>query len=166
MNSIFIGTRIEALQKVEELTNVIKIITTKGSFIEKNRKKVEFVEKKNKNFINSIILNSKAELIFSAGYPYILPKNILNANKIFINSHPSILPFYKGSKCIKRAFENKEKYYGCTLHHMSEEVDSGKIIYQKKVLLENYSLIEIYQYLFTKCEVEVIEKGLLKILKK
>ena len=166
MNSIFIGTRIEALQKVEELTNVIKIITTKGSFIEKNRKKVEFVDKKNKKCINSIIFNSKARLIFSAGYPYILPKNILSANKIFINSHPSILPFYKGRNCIQRAFENKEKYYGCTLHHMSEEVDSGKIIYQKKVLLENYSLIEIYQHLFTKCEVEVIEKGLLKILKK
>ena len=164
MKSIFIGTRIEALEKLEELTNVIKIITVKDSFIDKKRTQKTIVNKDNKNDINSIILNSDAKLIFSSGYPYILSKDILLANKIFINSHPSYLPFYKGRKCIKRAYEKNEKFYGCTLHYMNEDVDNGEIIYQKKASLKNYSLDEIYQYLFSKCEVEVIEKGLKKIL--
>tara|TARA_B100000989_G_scaffold298509_1_gene288186 strand:- start:1153 stop:1302 length:150 start_codon:yes stop_codon:yes gene_type:complete len=47
---------------------------------------------------------------------------------------------------------------------MSENVDSGKIISQQEVILKNYSLEKIYQYLFSICEVEVIEKGLKKIL--
>ena len=49
---------------------------------------------------------------------------------------------------------------------MSELVDSGKIIYQMKKSLKSYSLDEIYQYLFSKCEVCVIEKGLKMILNK
>ena len=38
MKSIFIGTRIEALEKVEDLTDVTKIITTKNSYIDKKKK--------------------------------------------------------------------------------------------------------------------------------
>ncbi len=166
MNSIFIGTRIEALQKVEELTSVIEIITVKDSFVHKARANSKLVNKDNKQDINKLIYNSKAELVISAGYPFILPSEVLKTNKIFINSHPSILPFYKGRKCIKRAYENNESIYGCTLHHMNELVDSGKIIYQMKKSLKNYSLDKIYQYLFSKCEAHVIEKGLKMILNK
>ena len=39
-----------------------------------------------------------------------------------------------------------------------------QIIYQEKVLLKNLSLEKIYQHIFSKCEVSVIEKGLKKIL--
>ena len=45
MNSIFIGTRIEALQKVEELTSVIEIITVKDSFVHKARANSKLVNK-------------------------------------------------------------------------------------------------------------------------
>ena len=46
MESIFIGTRIEALSKLEELTNVTKIITTKNSHVDLNRKGTIIVNKK------------------------------------------------------------------------------------------------------------------------
>ena len=165
MKSIFIGTRIEALEKLEELTEVLDIITIKDSYIDNKRKKKIIVNKHNKEEINSFLTNSSAKLIFSSGYPFILPKKLISIKKkIFINSHPSILPKYKGRKCIKRAYENNEDLYGCTLHYMSENVDSGKIISQQEVILKNYSLEKIYQYLFSICEVEVIEKGLKKIL--
>ena len=166
VNSIFIGTRIEALQKFEELTSVIKIITVKDSYVHRERANSILVNKKNKEAINKKIYSSKAELVLSAGYPFILPANVLKTNKIFLNSHPSFLPFYKGRKCIKRAYENNEHNYGCTLHYMSEIVDSGKIIYQMKKSLKNYSLDEIYQYLFSECEAQVIEKGLKMVLNK
>tara|TARA_B100000795_G_C22762536_1_gene424259 strand:+ start:45 stop:539 length:495 start_codon:yes stop_codon:yes gene_type:complete len=164
MISIFIGTRIEALEKLEEFTDVIDIITIKGSFVDKKRNKKTFINSNNKDYINSIIVKSNAKLIFSAGYPYILPKSIVSIDKIFINSHPSILPLYKGRECIKRAYQNNERYHGCTLHYMNEKVDDGKIIYQKKFPLNGRSLDELYQYIFSKCEVDVIEQGLKKIL--
>ena len=31
---------------------------------------------------------------FSAGFPYILPDYVFNSSSIFINSHPSFLPYY------------------------------------------------------------------------
>lgn len=164
MKSLFIGTRIEALEKLEELTEVVNIITTKNSYIDNKRKSKIIVNNKNKDQINLLLIKSDAELILSSGYPFILPKKIISLKrKIFVNSHPSLLPNYKGRQCIKRAYENNETFYGCSLHYMEDEVDSGKIIYQEKVLLKNLSLEKIYQHIFSKCEVSVIEKGLKKI---
>ena len=56
-------------------------------------------------------------------------------NKI-INIHPSLLPKYKGLNTHKRALENNETYSGCTVHFVTSKLDSGKIISQKKVLID------------------------------
>ena len=53
-------------------------------------------------------------------------------NKI-INIHPSLLPKYKGLNTHHRALNAKEKFSGCTIHYVSKELDSGKIIAKKKV---------------------------------
>tara|TARA_B100001093_G_scaffold486933_1_gene522726 strand:+ start:768 stop:1268 length:501 start_codon:yes stop_codon:yes gene_type:complete len=166
MKTIFIGTRIEALEKLENLTVVSKIITTKNSYIDKKKNKKIIINKDNIQEINSLLVTSDVDLIFSSGYPFILSKEILRSNKVFINSHPSYLPDYKGRRSIKRAFDNNEEFYGCTLHYMNENVDSGEIIYQKKISLKNLTLSEIYEFIFSKLEVEVIETGLKKILNK
>ena len=105
------------------------------------------------------------DIVFSAGYPYILSKKIINnKKKIFLNSHPSYLPFYRGQKSILDAFNNGEKFYGVTLHFMKEIVDTGKIIHQEKIKLENKELKLIYNDIFSKLEPRIIKKGLLKIL--
>jgi phosphoribosylglycinamide formyltransferase-1 len=43
------------------------------------------------------------------------------------------LPKYKGLNTHQRAIDNKEKFSGCTVHYVTEKLDSGKIISQKKV---------------------------------
>ena len=48
--------------------------------------------------------------------------------------------------------------------YMEDEVDSGKIIYQEKVLLKDLSLEKIYQHIFSNV-VSVIEKGLKILIK-
>jgi folate-dependent phosphoribosylglycinamide formyltransferase PurN len=162
---LFIGTRIEALRTVEKLINVKLIITNKNSYIDKNRKNKILVDKKNKNKIHTLIDNIDVDIVFSAGYPYILSKKIINnKKKIFLNSHPSYLPFYRGRKCIYEAYINREKFYGVTLHIMDEMVDTGKIIYQEKVKQENKKIEVIYNNIFTKLEPKVIKSGLKKIL--
>ena len=166
MKSIFVGTRIEALEKLEDLTTVTEIITTKGSYIDKKKSKKIIVNRENIKKINLFLIQSKVDIVLSSGYPFILPKEVINSDKLFINSHPSYLPTYKGRKCIKRAFENNEDFYGCTLHFMSETVDSGEIIFQKEIFLKNLPLNEIYQKIFSKLEIEVIENGLNKIITK
>ena len=75
----------------------------------------------------------------------ILSKKFIKSFKgKIINIHPSLLPKYKGLNTHERVIKNNEKYSGCTVHYVSEKLDSGKIIMQKKVkILKNdtvYSL--------------------------
>ena len=82
----------------------------------------------------SLFEKEKIKFICLAGFMKILSKNFLNNfdGKI-INIHPSLLPKYKGLNTHSRAINNKDKFAGCTVHYVTAELDSGKIILQKYV---------------------------------
>tara|TARA_B100001121_G_scaffold259393_1_gene238418 strand:+ start:527 stop:1102 length:576 start_codon:yes stop_codon:yes gene_type:complete len=82
-----------------------------------------------------IVLNKRnIKFICLAGFMKILSKNFIKKFKgKIINIHPSYLPKYKGLNTSVRALQNNEKYSGCTVHYVSEKLDSGKIILQKKI---------------------------------
>ena len=80
-----------------------------------------------------------------------------------INSHPSFLPKYKGFNPIKESFNNKEIFYGTTLHFIEKKVDDGKIIFQKKINLKKKNIKDVYKILFSKIEPKVIKFGLEKL---
>ncbi len=85
------------------------------------------------------LLNSNINLICLAGFMKILSKNfIIQFNKPILNIHPSLLPKYKGLNTHKRVIKNKEKYSGATVHLVSEKLDSGKIIFKKKIKVSKY----------------------------
>ena len=72
-----------------------------------------------------------------AGFMKVLSDNFIRTfNNKIINIHPSLLPKYKGLNTHKRVLKNKEKFSGCTVHYVTPELDSGKIILQKKVLID------------------------------
>ena len=124
------------------------------------------IDKNNKNKIFKKLKNIKSDIIFSAGFPYVLDKEILSKFKIKLNSHPSLLPKYKGYSPIKEAFySKKEKKFGVSLHHMVSKVDSGKIIYQNFIYKKNFKLKKIYEVVFSILEPYVIIKGAQKIFK-
>ena len=58
---------------------------------------------------------------------------IKNFKGKIINIHPSLLPKYKGLNTHNRAIQNRDKFSGCTVHYVTEKLDSGKIIMQRKV---------------------------------
>mgnify|MGYP001286736774 CR=1 FL=1 len=107
-------------------------------FAKKNKLRIRIIDYKNKQKAEKKILNilreNKIELICLAGFMRILSKNFINLykNKI-INIHPSLLPKYKGLNTHERVLQNKEKFSGCSVHFVSEKLDAGKIILQKKV---------------------------------
>ena len=76
----------------------------------------------------------RVDYIILAGYMRILSPKFINAfpNKI-INIHPSLLPKYKGLNAIGQAFESGDLNTGCTVHYVTEELDSGTIIEQSIV---------------------------------
>ena len=69
-----------------------------------------------------------------AGFMKILSKKFVEKfGGIIINIHPSLLPKHKGLNTHEKAIINKDKFAGCTVHYVTEKLDSGKIIMCKKV---------------------------------
>ena len=80
---------------------------------------------------------NKIDLVCLAGFMKILSKNfILKFKGKILNIHPSLLPKYKGLNTHQKAIKNKDKYSGCTVHFVNSELDSGKIIIQKKIKIK------------------------------
>ena len=74
------------------------------------------------------------DLIVMAGWMRIVSKKFVDAfpGKI-INLHPSLLPKYKGLHAVEQALKAGEDETGCSVHFVTEELDSGAIIKQQTV---------------------------------
>ena len=78
----------------------------------------------------------KIKFICLAGFMKLLSKYFLeNFRYKIINIHPSLLPKFKGLNTHFRVLKNREKFTGCTVHHVTSKVDSGNIILQKKIYI-------------------------------
>ena len=92
------------------------------------------LKSKNEFEIISLLQAWGVELVVLAGWMRIVSPKLINAfpDRI-INIHPSLLPKYKGLHAIEQAMEANDSETGCTVHFVSEELDSGPIIIQKAV---------------------------------
>lgn len=79
----------------------------------------------------------KPDLIVTAAYGQILPRGVLDlpANGC-VNVHGSLLPKYRGGAPIQRCIINGETETGITLMYMAEGLDTGDMIAQVKVSIE------------------------------
>ncbi len=140
---------IDATEKGELGTEISVVVSDveDAYILERARKhniKAVFVDAKkfgNKEAFNEEILRilkeNNADLVLLIGYMRIVREPVLTEykNKI-MNIHPSLLPKYAGGRDLnvhKEVLKNKEKETGCTLHFVTEKVDSGPIILQKVV---------------------------------
>jgi phosphoribosylglycinamide formyltransferase-1 len=74
------------------------------------------------------------DLVIMAGWMRIVTQVLIDAfPERILNIHPSLLPSFKGIHAIEQAFNYGVKITGCTVHLLSVEVDSGKIIKQASV---------------------------------
>jgi phosphoribosylglycinamide formyltransferase-1 len=80
------------------------------------------------------IQGAQADLVVLAGFMRVLKPKFLGAfaGRI-INLHPSLLPAFPGLDGIGQAFRAGVKVTGCTVHHVTLEVDAGQIIEQVHV---------------------------------
>ncbi|MDD5085385.1 MAG: methionyl-tRNA formyltransferase, partial [Candidatus Omnitrophica bacterium] len=78
-----------------------------------------------------------ADLFVVASYGKILPGFILSCPKLMpLNVHPSLLPKYRGAAPIAWQFLKDEKESGISFIKMEERVDSGGIVFQEKLPIE------------------------------
>ncbi len=159
------GSNLKSLIKYSKLKksrfNVKLVITNKKEakgliYAKKNKIENIIVNYKNKSKAEKKILFSlkkkKISVICLAGFMKILSDKFIKEFKgKILNTHPSLLPKYKGLNTHQRAINNKEKYSGFTIHLVSKKLDSGKKIFQKKIKISK------------KDNVKTLEKKILKL---
>ena len=130
--------KISPIEIILIVSNNTKAKGLKFSKLYKIKKKVYNYDKKkiSEKRILKDLKSNDIKLICLAGFMKILSKDFIRNFKVkILNIHPSLLPKYKGLNTHNRAIQNKEKYSGCTVHLVNSQLDSGKIILQKKVKL-------------------------------
>ena len=98
-----------------------------------------------------VLKEAEIDLVVLAGYLVILPENFVKAyeGKI-INIHPSLIPShcgagYYGLKVHESVLARGNKVTGATVHFVDEGTDSGPIILQKAVEVEQDDTPETLQ---------------------
>ena len=91
-----------------------------------------------------LIAEYDVKLLVLAGYMRMLSKNFVNSlpSKFIINVHPSLLPKYKGMNAIKQAIDDCAEYTGVTIHYVDEGMDSGSIIKQDSIKINENDTLE------------------------
>ena len=105
------------------------------------------------------------DLVVLAGYLVVIPPEMIaKYRNRMINIHPSLIPAFCGTgfyglKVHEAALERGVKVVGATVHFVDEGTDTGPIILQKAVEVENGDTPEILQH-------RVMEQAEWKILPK
>ncbi|MEA3328628.1 MAG: phosphoribosylglycinamide formyltransferase [Candidatus Omnitrophota bacterium] len=102
----------------------------------------------------------KIELVVLAGFmrivsPYFIGKY---RNRI-MNVHPALLPSFIGTRGIKDAWDYGVKVTGPTVHFVTEDLDSGPIILQKPVIIEDEDTIKTLEEKIHKAEHEIYPRA-------
>ena len=132
---------------------------------DKNLDRDRFGELITKNFIE---LN--VDIILLIGFMKILSDSFcLKWKDKILNVHPSLLPKYAGGMnngVHEQVLKNKEDETGCTIHYVTEEVDSGPILIQKKCSVLSNDSVETLKKRVQELEGEAFIEALNFIEKK
>ena len=88
--------------------------------------------------VSKLILHYNTDLLVLAGFMKILSSKFIHSltyNSI-INLHPSLLPSFQGKNAIEQALDYGVKYTGITIHYVDEGIDTGMIIDQAILSIE------------------------------
>ncbi|MCG3176708.1 MAG: Phosphoribosylglycinamide formyltransferase [Candidatus Omnitrophica bacterium] len=84
--------------------------------------------------IVGVLKSQGVDWIALAGYMRILTPYFIRAYRgRIVNIHPSYLPAFKGAHAIRDAYAAGVKSTGVTVHHVTEELDSGRPILRQRV---------------------------------
>ena len=131
------------LKHTFENYNVVFVLTDKNSKDIKNfsieNNLPMYVGNPRKGRAYEFVKRFNVDVISSVNYLFLIEEDIINhSNKITFNIHGSLLPKYRGRTPHVWAIINGEKEAGITAHLIDPNCDTGEIILQEKVIIEEY----------------------------
>ncbi len=113
---------------------------------------------------------SAVDLVVLAGFMRMIKKRFLEAYRgRIINIHPALLPAFPGLESWKQALEYGVKFAGCTVHFVDGGMDTGPIIVQAVVPVEQndtpeslHARIQAEEHRLFPHAIGLIEKGSVK----
>ena len=161
-------------KKKNSLIKIILVISNNPNaeglkYASRSKIKIYSIKFKNKSSFekNSLKLLKKynIDLLCLAGFMKILSGNFIKKfSKPILNIHPSLLPKYKGLNTHERAIKNKDRFAGASIHKVTEKLDSGKVILQKKVKILKSDNVRSLEKKVLKIEHEIYPKAIDKFL--
>ena len=88
-----------------------------------------------------LISDAVPDLVVSAGFMQVLGPTVLARHRV-INTHPALLPSFPGAHGVRDAMAHGVRVTGCTCHWVDAGVDTGAIIDQRAVRVEDDDTVE------------------------
>lgn len=122
-----------------------------------------FVRDHNSPLSVDLIRSFQADLLVNGGVRRILRRPLLETPRIgVINSHPGILPKYRGCECVEWAIYNDDPV-GATCHFMNTEIDAGPVVLSERMPIRRGEPYEaVRARIITHCA-DVLARGIVRI---
>lgn len=87
--------------------------------------------------LNATLCEYRPDILCLAGFMRILTAGFINDwSGRMLNTHPSLLPKYRGLNTHARVLEAGDEVHGCTVHEVTAELDIGPVRGQAKIAVQ------------------------------
>jgi phosphoribosylglycinamide formyltransferase 1 len=87
--------------------------------------------------LRDVVAAARPDVVCLAGFMRILGPAFVGAfSDRILNTHPSLLPAFRGAHAVRDALAYGVKVTGCTVHLVDEQVDHGPVLFQAAVPVE------------------------------
>lgn len=111
-------------------------------FILKDSAENIITQKRDSDVVVDTFDDAPCKLVYLCGYGKFISEDQLK-NKVYINTHESLLPKYRGMHPIFYAVLNGDKVMGVTMHIVSKKMDAGDILGQFSFENDGLLIIDI-----------------------
>lgn len=91
--------------------------------------------------LERLVSDAGPDLLVSAGFMKVLGPQVLARHRV-VNTHPALLPSFPGAHGVRDAMAHGVRITGCTCHWVDAGVDTGPIIDQRAVRVEDDDTVE------------------------
>ena len=129
---------------------------------------IEYIREQNinSNTVVEKVIEISPDILITAHFEKLIKKELLSIPKLgCLNLHPSILPKYRGMSPQHWPIINGDDKTGITIHFIDEGIDTGNIVLQREILLNDqiyvYDLQMAWRQMYKSVMCEAVEKVIL-----